>query len=87
MHFEFALIHDFRDGDGHTHSWILASDLLDWDMWDETITFSRRSRDEQQVLGKLGNEFASFLDLIKKIVQEHAGGNPNNLRLVYWFDN
>jgi hypothetical protein len=70
------------EGHGHSYHWMLASSFLQWDRWDELVM--ARSLGEQTTLRQIAN---FMLHEVEELVDKYAQGNPENLRLIYWFDN
>jgi hypothetical protein len=61
-----------RAGIGHSQSFALASEILNWKYWGEgSPTY--------------GEQCSYFLDIVKRFVAE-GGGDPENIRFVFWFD-
>lgn len=84
--------------DGHSHSWLLASELLefDYDAMMEDRRFTRREgpnsfnggatcepgQGKQQTWREfLGPQFFRDLEMLRAV------GDPDNTRVVFWFDN
>jgi hypothetical protein len=79
--FHFDLIDLRWDADAHSHHWMLASTFLQWDRWGEVV---KRRHVGDATLGDIASE---MLKKVKELVDKYAQGNPENLRLIYWFDN
>lgn len=79
--------------DGHSHSWLSLKELLEVD-YDVTFEDRRVTRGSNgayiadvgegtivSLRDHLGNEFFSTLEVLKTL------GSPEDVRLVFWFDN
>jgi hypothetical protein len=64
------------DGDGHSHSWLTLEELLAFDYLDEELT-------DEDHIGQnfLGEQYE------KNLLKMLEYGEPNNVRIVFWFDN
>lgn len=58
----------------HPH-WVLATTLLDWEGWQKAYTDTETLQDR----------FEYFLQVVKAVVDLYAGGRPEDLRLIFWF--
>jgi len=61
------------DGDGHSHSWLSLKELLDFD-WKKAFSETKSPFDNE----------ATVLKWIEKLKEL---GDPENVRVVFWFDN
>lgn len=70
---EIRLISDEEGQDAHSHSWLLGSEVLDYD-WDQEIRENGVTYTYRQCCN----------DLLTALTEL---GNPQDFRIVFWFDN
>jgi hypothetical protein len=89
---------DYWDCDGHSHSWLSLKELLDFDysqmLWDRRVTKKVGANcwngaalaDEGEGQHLTYKEFLGkwFFDILENL---EAYGEPEDVRLVFWFDN
>lgn len=86
------------DGDYHSHSYITLKELLDWDydktFWDRRVTkqTSPNSWNGAALAEEGEGEVVTYRDHLGEGFFEHiadlqALGNPEDVRIVFWFDN
>lgn len=68
---------EFGD-DGHSHSWLLLSELLAFD-YDKTVRL--RNQEAYTLRAIFEPEWFEILDRLSAL------GKPTNVRIVFWFDN
>ena len=71
---------DDWEGDGHSHSWLSVKELLDFD-YDKTF-FYDLEKETETYTSFLGKHFFDDLEILKNLDE-----NPENVRVVFWFDN
>lgn len=90
--------YDDWDCDGHSHSWLLLKELLDYnynqEIWDRRVT--RQIRPNLWSGAELANEGEGEHLSLRDFLGEHyfkdldklkEFGDPENVRIVFWFDN
>ena len=89
---EVQAVFDTWGADGHSHSWLLLSEVLDWKQWDHVIEYKDTSWDKsgkvirKQVTATLRKRCKSFWDNVLKPMSKLCQ-DPNNVRMVFFFDN
>ena len=71
---------DDWDGDGHSHSFLTVKELSDFD-YGKTF-FDDRGKETETYSNFLGKQFFDDLEILKNLDE-----NPENVRVVFWFDN
>ena len=71
---------DYWDGDGHSHSFLTVKELIDFD-YGKTF-FDDMDEQRKNYKSFLGKGFFEDLEILKNIDK-----NPENVRVVFWFDN
>ena len=71
---------DDWDGDGHSHSFLTVKELTDFD-YGKTF-FDDRGKETETYRSFLGEQFFDDLEILKNLDE-----NPENVRVVFWFDN
>jgi hypothetical protein len=85
--------YDYWDMDGHSHSWLTLRELLDYD-YDQIFEDRRTTKDgdgaadagegngvKTSIREFLGESFFEQIEGMQKL------GNPEDVRVVFWFDN
>lgn len=67
--------------DGHSHSWLSVKDLLEYPHWDGPLPEGWTASPGEDTLRKACSEITNLFPEFLKL------GNPEDLRLVFWFDN
>jgi len=69
--------------DGHSHSWLLLSELqgYDWDQVTTHVSYYTSVQWESTYRDSVGEHF------FKTITALQALGHPDSVRIVFWFDN
>ena len=71
---------DDLDGDGHSHSFLTVKELSDFD-YGKTF-FDDSGKETETYSNFLGKQFFDDLEILKNLDE-----NPENVRIVFWFDN
>lgn len=88
---EVKAVFDMWGEDGHSHSWFLLPEVTGWKHWDDKITYTQTDFKSKQLIKKqvtttLRKRCKSFWDNVLKPMSKLCQ-DPNNVRMVFCFDN